>query len=352
MHAINLSLTGKVLNIPTPETLPILLTARIPEMENSQLQNTLSSVETEEKPQHDGNHIDLVFHLKSLWLFTRSDLKSMIVPNLVFGLASAMSGSPITTNPNPSLYILLTNIPKALLWLWLNLLLFNVANQRLPSSIVEDNLNKPWRPMPSNRLDSAQARVLLLLVIPTTFICSLLLGATTEVFFLITLTWMYNDLGGGDQNLVIRNIINALGMSCFASGATVTMCNKECEVTSTGYTWIAVIGMITMMTIQVQDLSDQEGDAARGRRTLPLVCGDMFARYTIGIGVLGWSVCVPILWKVHIEAYVPSLVIGAMLTWRTLFRRSVEADKGTWKIWCLWMTSLYLLPLWLQLRAG
>ncbi len=271
----------------------------------------------------------------------------MIFPNLVFGLASAMSGSLVTTNPDPTLYTVLPRTPRVLLWLWLNLLLFNVANQRLPSSIVEDKLNKSWRPLPSNRLNSMQARVVLLHIIPTVFISSFFLGATTEVSLLIMLTWMYNDLGGGDENLLVRNVINAFGMSCYASGAAVIMCGKGCELTPTGYTWIAVIGMVTMMTIQVQDLSDQEGDAARGRKTLPLVWGDSFARYTVGIGVMGWSVWVPVFWKAGIEAYLPSLVIGGVLTWRTILLRSVEADKGTWKVWCLWMISLYLLPLWL-----
>ena len=269
----------------------------------------------------------------------------MITPNLVFGLAGVMPGSPVTTNPDPTLYAVLTNTPSVLLWLWLNLLLFNVANQRFSSSIVEDKLNKSWRPLPSNRLNSTQARIALLYIIPAVFIVSLFLGATTEVSLLITLTWMYNDLGGGDENLLVRNIINGFGMSCYASGATVIMCGKDCELTPTGYTWIAVIGMVTMMTIQVQDLSDQEGDAARGRKILPLVWGDKLARYTIGIGVMGWSACVPVIWKAAIAVYVPSLVIGGILTWRTIFLRSVEADKGTWKVWCLWMISLYLLPL-------
>ena len=278
-----------------PEYSSIHLIVQVPDkMEYCQLQHTQASVKApEEKSQHDINHISFVFHLKSLWLFTRSDMKSMIVPNLVFGFASAMSGSPITTNPSPSLYVVLTNIPRALLWLWLNLLLFNIANQRLPSSIVEDKLNKPWRPMPSSRLTSTQARVLLLLVIPTVFIGSLFLGATTEVFLLIMLTWMYNDLGGGDQNLLVRNSINAFGMSCYASGAAVIVCGKEREITPTGYTWIVMIGMVTMMTVQVQDLSDQEVDAARGRKKLPLVWGDGFTRCSIGLGVLGWSVCAP-----------------------------------------------------------
>ena len=322
--------------------------ASLKKMNNHQLQNDLAFIRNAgEQKQPANDHVDLIFHLNTFWLFTRSDLKSMIIPNLVFGFASAMSGSPITTNASPAFYSLLLNTPHTLLWLWLNLLLFNIANQRLPSSIVEDKLNKPWRPLPSNRLSSMQARVLLLLVIPTVFISSLFLGATTEVFLLIALTWMYNDLGGGDQNLFVRNVINALGMSCYASGAAVTMCREECALTMTGYTWIAIIGMVTMMTIQVQDLSDQEGDAARGRRTLPLVLGDGFARCTIGIGVLGWSVCAPFFWKANIKAYVPSLVIGGILTWRTLLLRNVEADKGTWKLWCLWMISLYLLPLWL-----
>ena len=314
--------------------------------ERSALEGLAAS--TEEDIQHEVSNESLLFHLKTLWLFTRSDLKSMIYPNIIFGLASGMSGPAITTNPNPDVMVVLLRIPHVALWLWLNLLLFNVANQRLPSSVIEDSINKPWRPLPSERLNPQQARVLLLWVMPTVLACSLFLGATTEVLLLMCLTWMYNDLGGGDENFFIRNIINAFGMSFYGSGAISIACGNGHNITTAGYQWIALLGVIIVTTLQVQDMSDQEGDAVRGRKTLPLVYGDRFARWTVGVGVMGWSFGAPLFWSVSVEAYVVPVIIGGVLTLRMLLLRTVEADKRTWKVWCLWMVSLYLLPLWVK----
>ena len=204
------------------------------------------------------------FHLKTRWLFTRSDLKSTIFPNIVFGLVSAMSRPTTATNQFPNLSTILFNVPYVFLWLWLNLLLFNIANQRLPSSILEDRINKPWRPIPSKRLEPNEARVLLFFMIPLVFLSSFYLGATVQVLLLVALTWMYNDLGGSDDSFFIRNIINALGMAFYSSGAITIACGRECALTPLGYQWIAFIGLVVLTTLQVQDMSDQEGVGTDG----------------------------------------------------------------------------------------
>lgn len=161
----------------------------------------ISAVERSTNSQTRQTIIDnsLTFHLKTLWLFTRSDLKSTIYPNIVFGLVTAMSGTTVRQNQTPNLFVILSNIPYVLLWLWLNLLLFNIANQRLPSSILEDAVNKPWRPLPSKRLDPNHARLLLLIMVPMVFLSSMYLEATLQVLHLLALTWMYNVLGSEDR---------------------------------------------------------------------------------------------------------------------------------------------------------
>lgn len=311
-------------------------------------ESKISAVEKSANSQTRQTIIDksLTYHLKTLWLFTRSDLKSMIYPNVVFGLVTAMSETAVRQNQTPNMFVILSKTPYVFLWLWLNLLLFNIANQRLPSSILEDAVNKPWRPLPSERLDPNHARLLLLIMVPMVFLSSMYLGATLQVLLLLALTWMYNDLGGADDNFIVRNIINALGMACYSSGAAIVACGNECALTPMGYRWIGLIGLVIFTTLQVQDMSDQEGDAVRGRMTLPLLMGDGFARWTIGGAVLGWSMSVPALWTTKIAAFVPSLAIGSILAFRILVWRNVKADQWTWRMWCIWIVSLYLLPLW------
>jgi hypothetical protein len=98
----------------------------------------------------------------------------------------------------PDLFRILSRTPFIILWNWLNLLVFNIANQRLPDSIIEDKINKPWRPMPSCRLSADEARQLLLLVLPCSLTLISYIGALDDALLMVTLTWMYNDLGGAD----------------------------------------------------------------------------------------------------------------------------------------------------------
>ena len=232
------------------------------------------------------------------------------------------------------------------LWNWLNLLIFDIANQRLPNSILEDSVNKPWRAIPAKRMTATEARRLLLAVLPIVFLITLKLGGMEETVAMMVLTWMYNDLGGADESFIVRNLINAFGFICYSSGATrVAAGYGEYSLNGAAFQWLAMVGSVVFTTLQMQDMADQEGDAARGRATVPLVLGDGFARWTIAIPVLIWSLVCPAFWALPWTGYMGPLVLGGILAGRLLCFRSVPADKITWKLWCLWTISLYLLPL-------
>lgn len=131
------------------------------------------------------------FHLRTLWLVTRNDLKSIVFPETAFGICSALSGPVLTSNQSPDPTTILGRIPKVLLWTWVNVLVFDLANQRLPNSIIEDSVNKAWRPIPSGRLSAAQARRILLGVIPIAFFITLGIGGMEETVAMFGLTWMH-----------------------------------------------------------------------------------------------------------------------------------------------------------------
>jgi 4-hydroxybenzoate polyprenyltransferase len=124
------------------------------------------------------------------------------------GTFSALAGASLTTNQNPELFVILLRTPLIFLWNWLNLLVFNIANQRLPDSITEDKVNKPWRPIPSSRLSSDEARRFLLLVVPCNLIMISCIGAFDDALLMLTLTWMYNDLGGADVSTNLAMILH------------------------------------------------------------------------------------------------------------------------------------------------
>ena len=156
---------------------------------------------------------------------------------------------------------------------------------------------------------------------------------------------MYNDLGAADDHFLIRNFVNATGMAFYSAGALHIACGKHHSANGAGLRYICVNATIVLSTLQVQDMSDQDGDRLKGRKTLPLVMGDAFARRTIAGGVLMGSVVAPLFWQPTWSGYLLPITIGFVLLFRVLVYRHLKADRLTWRMWCFWIMSIYLVPL-------
>jgi hypothetical protein len=131
----------------------------------------------------------LRYHAYSVWLFTWSDLKTIVIPKTVFGTLSALafpvfeidSIRPPTTNG------ILWRVPLTAFWVWIILLPFVIDNQRLALSIEEDKVNKPWRAIASGRLDKSYAKILMLWLYVATIIISWCIGGLPHAFLGILL---------------------------------------------------------------------------------------------------------------------------------------------------------------------
>ncbi|KAI4183619.1 MAG: hypothetical protein L6R41_005299 [Letrouitia leprolyta] len=286
------------------------------------------------------------YHLHTTWLFTVSDLKSVVIPETILGLTAALSGSLLTDNDNPQSWEIFLRTPQVVLWTWLNLFLFDLCNQSQTQSVLEDCINKPWRAIPSHRISATQARTLLLLVIPTVYLSTLRLGGTWESVTLMIGTWMYNDLGGADNGVIVRNLLNALGYICYSSGSMkVATGFGQHDLNETSTIWLEIIGGIIFTTLQMQDMADVHGDAKRGRKTVPLIYGDRFARWSIAIPVVAWSLVCPAFWVVGLLGYVLPIIAAGVFLSRLFMYRSVEDDALTWWFWCAWLSAVFITPL-------
>ncbi|KAK4200391.1 UbiA prenyltransferase family-domain-containing protein [Triangularia verruculosa] len=280
-----------------------------------------------------------VFHAHSVWLFTRSDLKTIVVPQSTFGILNAIANSEDWPKVSP-------RVPLVFFWVWLNLLPFAIDNQRQPAAILEDRYNKPWRTMPSERMTQRQAKSLMLFLYPVALVMSLWLGGTRQCLALMVLGYGYNGLNLADWSWVSRNAINACGFCCFASGALEVAIGSPLSF-SGGQSivqWLAMIGGIVFSTVQTQDMADQVGDSMRGRKSMPLALGDGLARWAIAIPMVGWSTICSWFWGVTAVVHVAIVCLGLSIACRTLAWRNVEADKRTFQLWNLWMACLYALP--------
>lgn len=91
-------------------------------------------------------------------------------------------------------------------------------------------------------------------------------------------------------------------------------------------------------------MSDQPGDSAAGRKTLPLVIGDSLARWSIAATMALWSFVVPIYWGSAAIGYFAPVTLGVLVGLRSLAKRSVEEDKTNFRIYNAWLVSIYVLP--------
>lgn len=289
-------------------------------------------------------------HVYTLYLVTASDFVSVLLPQTMFSIFACMSTHFTTNHKGLSVIDFLPRLHLVVAWIWLQLLVLDLANQRLPDSVAEDEINKPWRPIPSKRLSRDGARQLLVVSIVLTLAFSTYTGSIPYTLVLFLLNWLYNDLGLANDHWVLRNLLNALGITSIGAGATQVAFGPDYGIDAKALHkwWLLCAGMI-LTTIHGQDLYDQEGDAKRCRKTAPLVLGDNVARWTILVPVLAWSGIMPASLgmrpSTELMGCLLPILFGCLVSSRLLFWRTVQADKTTFKCWATWSVCLYALPL-------
>ena len=284
------------------------------------------------------------YHLYTIWVLTYANIAQFIIPEVIFGICGALSGSAITTNSSPNLVAIVCRWPKALIWMWTNTILFDLSNQRQPDSIREDSLNKSWRPIPAGRLTAQQARRFELYAVPVVFCLSSILGATQETPIMYLLLWLYNDLGGSEEHYLVRNLLNAIGY-VWCSFGIIKVVGDGHGLNTAGYIWSGMLCCLITTTMHIQDLRDQEGDRLVERSTAPLLLGDRVARWSIIVGLLAWSILCPAYWGLDIRYYCAPLCSAGVVVYRLLRMQNPKADDLSYKLWGIWLSSIYVLPL-------
>lgn len=242
------------------------------------------------------------------WEFTESNFLTFVIPATAFGILGALASSRLTNGQPSSFWHLAQCFPKVVAFNWSNVLTFDLANQRSQESIKEDLINKPWRPIPSGKITGEQTRRYLLVAVPVALALNYYLEVWNEGVFIQILTWLYNDLRGGDE--VVRDLIISIAYGCHNHGSLQIALGTQAKVSQGGMTWILIISGVIFTTMQVQDLKDQEGDRTRGRMSVPLLLGDKFSRISIAFFVTTWSCVCPFFWGLTFWAYIWPLMIG------------------------------------------
>ena len=144
---------------------------------------------------------------------------------------------------------------------------------------------------------------------PAAFATSLKLGGMKQCLALIVLGYRYNYRGGADRSCIVRNLINAFGFICYASGATEVA--SRTELLDSPFKPIAsqrflIIGAVVFSSIHTQAMYDQIGDSLRGRLSDPLVIRDAPTRWTIASSIGFWSYTCPAFWHLGASGHTVS----------------------------------------------
>ena len=156
--------------------------------------------------------------------------------------------------------------------------------------------------------------------------------------------WIYNDLGGFYEHFLIRNIIIAIGYVWCGFGIIKVVSDGH-GLSHVGYIWSGILCILIATTMDIQDLRDQEGDRLVQRKTAPLVLGDTVARWSIVVALLGWSILCPAYWSLGIGYYFLPMFSAGIICYRVLWMRNPVADELSCKLWGIWLSSMFVLPL-------
>ncbi|KUL85343.1 hypothetical protein ZTR_07041 [Talaromyces verruculosus] len=203
--------------------------------------------------------------------FIRRDVSMGMLPIPVFTTASLLYRNAPTEE-------IAIAIAKTLLLGLLYLYSFVVGNQIC--GVQEDQINKPDRPIAAGAtsLKAARIRWAVLTVLYFSYGCYLGVGIWSAMW--IAISFAHNFLSFGDFGPTKDMCI---GLGCVAQlTAAWLIGGAPYEV---GWNWIKIIALYTLFPIPLQDLRDVPGDLAVGRKTTPILMGDMPCRIYISLGV-------------------------------------------------------------------
>ncbi|KAL1742858.1 hypothetical protein HDZ31DRAFT_2151, partial [Schizophyllum fasciatum] len=233
---------------------------------------------------------DEVFHaVYTLFLFMKSDIGTVVLPSISMGIS--LAGVPDVCA-----------FFEGIVWVTIHLLAFDVSSrQNAPCrffqiiGVEEDRLSKPHRPISAGRINLKSSQHLHLFFVTASLIDSMRHGLfvqSTVFFILIT---AYNE-GQLSKYWPTKSGIIAvcIGILCWGVAACF---DHGRPLSSTSISALVITVLLQATTLHAQDFRDMAGDAAIGRKTLPMLVPRPWARGGLSALLLAWSIILVQFWS-------------------------------------------------------
>ncbi|KAF8177699.1 UbiA prenyltransferase family [Pholiota molesta] len=272
----------------------------------------------------------LIHAAYTAFLFTKSDIKTTLIPVTFFAIAAA----PINN---------ISQLPHVVFWTWIHLLQFDVSNQTMDPD--EDALNKNDRPLPSKRITLKNAIILRWILVPFCFAISS--AYSVEALYssvaLVLLTVLYNELAAHAGNFVVRNMVNAGGFMAFEFGATLLAGSDRERINTIAVLAVCISGGIFATTIHAQDFKDAEGDRLIGRQTIPIVFPNI-AKYTVMAPLMLWSIALSYVWQLDLTFACIFCCLAFFVGFYFLSAQTVKDKQMAFYWYNVWLSAAHVLP--------
>ncbi|CCC06180.1 hypothetical protein SMACR_00398 [Sordaria macrospora] len=321
---------------------------------------------------------------KVIWAFTKNDLFTATLPNAIFAITAAIADSHLRGEATFSEII--ARFPLTYFFNFYALLIFHLGNQRPREPIAEGrvtNTNKPRRlfsPAPSGKTFTTpeQIRRAYLVLLPITLALNHFFGVWHEGLMIHLMTFIFNDLGGGNEPLV-RDIILGISFGYINSASLKIALNALTSTTSKSnsnsphshtWTWLNLVSVLIATTIGCQEFNNknhkdhhsqggggghhQEGGGGGGggdksvkrKRALAIFLGEAAVpRAQLAMMMPLWTLVCAVFWRLKVPVASSFVLYSLFVASRVLTQRSVGAEERTWRFWARWTVVVYLFPL-------
>ena len=251
---------------------------------------------------------------------------------------------PNNLNINLFSFFALSNLILAAIFGWLASVFLNDQ-----VDLKIDKITNTQRPLATGEVSGEDYRQLFWVC----FIFSLVLSITVGVkFFLIVLIyqiigWVYSAWPFRLKRFpVVASFLSALALALlFSAGFMLLADGQNIGKLPQQVFWLLIVAFL--VSLPIKDLKDIEGDRANGVWTIPVLLGETWARFAIGLGIF-ISYSLSIVWLNAKILFLPAMILGTLSFWILQIKKISPRRVHIWvfSLLFIYVALMFLLIFW------
>ena len=255
---------------------------------------------------------------------------------ILFGAGLGAFYFPANFQINIFSVIALANLILAAIFAWLTSVFLNDQ-----ADVEIDKMTNKNRPITTGEVTLSEYQQLFWV----SFALSLILALTVGVkFFLLILAyqiigWIYSAWPFRLKRFPgVASFFSALALTLlFMSGFILLADNQDIKALPVKVFWLLIIAFT--ISLPIKDIKDIEGDKKNGVFTIPVLLGETWSRFAIGLGIF-IAYALSVVWLNAKILFIPAMILGAASFW-ILQNKKISPRRV--HIWIFGLLFVYVL---------